>query len=58
MGKRTEEEIKAYVEGYNACFEQFCKVLPHCSKYIVEAIDKMKLYVNAVNSVIEKENKE
>lgn len=58
MEKRTEEEIKAYVEGYNACFEQFCKVLPHCRKYIGEAIDKMRLYVVAVNSVIDKENEE
>lgn len=57
MRKRTSEEIEAYVDGYNACFKQFCKVLPHTSKYIGESIEKMRLYVVAVNSVIDKEDK-
>ena len=57
MTKRTDEEIKAYVEGYNACFKQFCEILPHTRKYIGESIEKMRQYVVAVNSVIEKENK-
>lgn len=57
MTKRTDEEIKAYVEGYNACFKQFCEILPHTRKYIGESIEKMRHYVVAVNSVIEKENK-
>lgn len=58
MKRRTDEEIKAYVEGYNACFKKFCEVLPHKRKYIGEAIDEMRLYVVAVNSVINKENEE
>lgn len=58
MRQRTDEEIKAYVEGYNACFKQFCEILPHTRKYIGESIEKMRCYVVAVNSVIEKENKE
>ena len=58
MNRRTDEEIKAYVEGYNACFKQLCKVLPHTSKYIGESIEKMRLYVVAVNSAINKENEE
>lgn len=58
MTMRTEEEIKAYIEGYNACFKQFCEVLPHSRKYIGEAIEKMRLYVVAVNSAIDKENEE
>lgn len=58
MKRRTDEEIKAYVEGYNACFEKFCEVLPHSRKYIGEAIEEMRLYVVAVNSVINKENEE
>lgn len=58
MNRRTDEEIKAYVEGYNACFERFCEVLPHSRKYIGESIEKMRHYVVAVNSVINKENEE
>lgn len=58
MKQRTDEEIKAYVEGYNACFKRFCEVLPHSRKYIGKAIDEMRLYVVAVNSTINKENKE
>lgn len=58
MNRRTDEEIKAYVEGYNACFKKFCEVLPHSRKYIAESIDKMRLYVVAVNSVINKGNEE
>ena len=58
MTKRTEEEIKAYVEGYNACFKQFCEVLPQTRKYIGESIEKMRIYVVAVKGVVDKENKE
>lgn len=58
MNRRTDEEIKAYIDGYNACFKQFCEVLPHSRKYIADAIDEMRLYVVAVNNVIDKEKKE
>lgn len=58
MTMRTDEEIKAYIEGYNACFKQFCEVLPQTRKYIGESIEKMRIYVVAVNSVINKENEE
>jgi len=47
---RTEEEIKAYVEGYNACYKKFCELLdkePERAKAI------MGVNVSAVNLVSE-----
>ena len=55
MRARTQEEIKAYVEGYNSCFERFCEILDKGRNYNREAINRMKIFVTAVNSVVEVE---
>lgn len=54
MNMRTESEIRAYIDGYNDCFNHFCESLKG-RKSVVDAIRKMKLYQAAVNGVIEKE---
>lgn len=54
MNRRTEDEIKAYIDGYNDCFNQFCECFKG-RKSLIDAIRKMKLYRAAVNGVIEKE---
>ena len=51
MNRRTEEEIKAYVDGYNDSFDQFCKCLQH-RRSIMDAVRKMRLYRDAVNAVV------
>lgn len=52
--KRTEAEIKAYVDGYNDCFRQFKECLKG-RKSVIDSIRKMELFVMAVNSCIESE---
>lgn len=54
MQKRTEAEIEAYVEGYNACYEQ-CII--YLNKYCDtnNIITKLNLLHKAVNAVVEKE---
>ena len=54
MNMRTESEIRAYIDGYNACFNQFCESLKG-RKSVADAIRKMKLYQAAVNNVVDKE---
>ena len=51
---RTPEEMKAYVEGYNACNKQFKEYLTGRNT-IKDAIKKMDLIVAAVTAVIDKE---
>lgn len=53
MNKRTDAEIKAYIDGYNDCFKQFCECFKG-RKSLNDAIKKMELYRVAVNNVIEK----
>lgn len=57
MKKRTNEEIKAYVDGYNDCFEQFSECLKG-RKSVVDAVRKMRLYREAVNNVVNTAEKE
>ena len=54
MKMRTPEEMKAYVDGYNACNKQFKEYL-NGRNTIKDAIKKMDLIVAAVNAVIDKE---
>ena len=51
---RTPEEMKAYVEGYNACNKQFRECLKN-RKSVVDAVKKMDVFVVAVSAVIDKE---
>ena len=56
MNMRTEEQIRAYIDGYNDCFEQFCNCLKgECltgRKSVMDAIRKMRMYKDAVNNVV------
>ena len=56
MARRTEDQIRAYVDGYNACFHQFCECLKD-RKSVMGAVKKMNLYKDAVNNVVEKGGK-
>ena len=47
---RTPEEMKAYVDGYNACHKQFIDCL-NKRKKVNEAIKLMEVYVAVVNSI-------
>ena len=51
---RTEAEIKAYVDGYNACFNHMMECFK--GQYNkANVIDKMQKYLAAVNAVVDKE---
>ena len=52
MRMRTDVEIRAYVDGYNACFNQYSECLKN-RKSVLDAKEKMKLYLAAVNGVLE-----
>lgn len=50
MKQRTADEIKAYVDGYNACYERFCECLKD-RKSVPDSIRKMSVFVNIVNDI-------
>lgn len=54
MRKRTNAEIKAYVEGYSKCFGDFVKSI-NTSGNLSDAINKMYQLMTAVNNAIPKE---
>jgi hypothetical protein len=54
---RTESEIKAYVDGYKACYKNFCECLKG-RKSVVDAVRKMEIYLAAVTGVVEETRKE
>lgn len=56
MIKRTDEEMQAYVDGYNACFEKFRETLLQRNTGADKAIRKMEMLKEAVNSVLLTEN--
>lgn len=53
MNRRTEGEIKAYVEGYTKCYDDFTKFMKG-SKSVVDAVRKMNILLTAVKAVVEK----
>lgn len=53
MIARTDNEVKAYVDGYNNCFNSFVELLQNNDSQ--KAIEKMKILLSATNGVIEKE---
>lgn len=57
MRIRTTEEIKAYVDGYNACYKMFRECLKD-RKSVMDAIRKMDMYKAAVNATVETEEVE
>lgn len=56
MNRRTEEEIRAYVDGYNACYQQFYDCLTRRER-TENIVKKMSVCRDAVNNVI-KERRE
>ena len=54
LKKRTPEEMKAYVEGYNACNKLFRKYLKK-EKTVEDAFKQMDIFVVVVNGVIDRE---
>lgn len=57
MKKRTYEEMVAYIEGYNACFEKFCECFKG-RKSLADAVAKMRKIKNEVNKIVEKDEVE
>ena len=51
MVKRTDGEVKAYVDGYNACYEKFVEILLGRNG-VNTAIRKMEMLKTAVNNTI------
>ena len=53
MEQRTVEEIKAYADGYNDCYNQFIKSMQHKSR--LKAIHEMHdVFLKAVNDCVYK----
>ena len=52
---RTESEIQAYIDGYNACFLTFCEFLKK-RKRIADAVREMQIIAYAVTAVVDKED--
>lgn len=55
MIRRTNEEVKAYVDGYNACYDRFVEILMQRGS-VTKAIEKMDMFKEATNSVLLTEN--
>jgi hypothetical protein len=58
MKKRSEPEIRAYIDGYNASFKQFKSCLDMGLIKNRKAADKMQIFVDVVNGIIEAEGDE
>ena len=52
MRHRTNSEIKAYVDGYTACFNQYSECLKS-RKSVLDSKKKMEIYFAAVTGVLE-----
>jgi len=55
MNRRTEGEIKAYVDGYTQCYNDFTEYLKG-RKGVEYAIRKMDMLLTAVKAVLEQED--
>lgn len=53
LNARNEQEIKAYIDGYNACNKQFRECLK--DRAVMNALAMMDVFVAAVNGVIDRE---
>ena len=51
MRARTEAEVKAYADGYKACYKEFCRCLKNHTAE--QAIKKMGVLVVVVNNCVE-----
>lgn len=52
MRHRTSSEIKAYVDGYTACFNQYSECLKN-RRSVLDSNKKMEIYLAAVTGVLE-----
>ena len=52
LRQRTDNEIKAYLDGYKACFKKFRDLLDMSLIKNRRAADKMEAYINALNDII------
>ena len=50
LHKRTADEISAYVDGYNACYKQFCECLKG-RRSVANAVREMRIHVDIVNNI-------
>lgn len=50
LRQRTQEETKAYIEGFNAAYKQFREYLTTCDSDM-QAINIMETLTRAVNGV-------
>ena len=57
MNERNEEQIRAYIDGYNDCFDQFSRCLKN-RKSLMDAVKRMKTYRETVNGVITRKREE
>jgi len=55
MNRRTEGEIKAYVDGYTQCYNDFTEYLKG-RRSVADAIQKMDILLTAVKAVLEQED--
>ena len=53
MVRKTEEEIQAYIDGYNDCFDQFTECLK-TRKSLMDAVRRMQAFKDTVNKVVGK----
>lgn len=51
MKARTESEVKAYADGYKACYKEFCQCLKNNTAE--QAIKKMGVFVVVINNCVE-----
>ena len=54
MNRRTEGEIKAYVDGYTKCYNDFTEYLKG-RRSVADAVRKMDILLTAVKAVVEQE---
>ena len=53
LNVRNEQEIKAYIDGYNACNKQFRECLKK-DRAVMNALAMMDVFVAAVNGAVER----
>ena len=51
MRARTEAEVKAYADGYKACYKEFCRCLKNHTAE--QAIKEMGVFVVVVSNCVE-----
>lgn len=55
MEQRTVEEIKAYADGYNDCYNQFVKSIKNKKSRLMAIKEMRDVFLKAVNDCVYKE---